>query len=277
MTSQQTKTADQDSAVAGFYDDLSRYYHLMHEDWHAWCEQDAAMIDGRIRDTLAAFRAPEETRVLDCAAGIGTQAIGLHRLGYRVTACDASPEALATLQDHLRDWPGGSDAGGKSARPLPSRPADFRKLEEALPGERFEVVICMANALAHMQTPEDLRAAVASMAGMLAPGGVLLLSLRPYDELLQTRPAMMPPQPSVTPERIYFQVWNWDRTEEALNTHVVMVLPDNRLLTWNTRLRAIRQAEVEAAVAAAGLTAEPSDPDAISKTKALMLTCRKAG
>lgn len=270
MTEEDVRLRDaQDAAVADFYDDLSRYYHLMHEDWQSWAEQDSAMVDGLIRASLPAFRAPEETRVLDCAAGIGTQAIGLHRRGYRITACDASEQALATLQDYLKSGPGGD--GG---RPLPSRKADFRKLEESLPGEQFDVVVCMANGLAHMQTPEDLQAAVASMAGMLAPGGVLLISVRPYDELLEERPVMIPSPPSVTPERIYCQIWNWDEGE-SLTSHFVIILPDNRMLTWKARMRAVRRAEILAAVAAAGLSAEASDAEAVGQSRSLVLTCRK--
>ncbi len=265
------RPADAATAVADFYDNLSRFYHLMHEDWEAWAAQDSAIVDATIRATLPGYRSPAETRVLDCAAGIGTQAIGLHRLGYRVTACDASDQALATLQDHLRQGPGGD--GG---RPLPSAQADFRKLEDSLPGQRFEVVICMANALAHMQTPEDLQAAVASMAGMLSPGGILLLSVRPYDDLLRDRPAMTPPQPSVTKERIYFQVWNWD-AGESLTSHVVIILPDNRMLTWNTRLRAIRRAEIEVAVTHAGLRTKSTPPNAKDgRPGALLVTGYKA-
>jgi glycine/sarcosine N-methyltransferase len=152
---------DRDAEVAGFYDRLSRYFHLIHADWWDSVRRDAATVDRLIRRYLPNFTDPASTRLLDCAAGIGTQSIGLHRLGYDVLACDASAEALETLQEHLAKDPEGRQ------RPLPTRQADFRKLPETLPGERFDVVIALDNSIAHMLTNADLEAALASMGAMV--------------------------------------------------------------------------------------------------------------
>ncbi|RDI27892.1 hypothetical protein [Lentzea flaviverrucosa] len=54
--------------TGAFYDDLSGTYDLMFPDW------DASM--ARQASQLAEF-IPAGARVLDCACGIGTQAIGL--------------------------------------------------------------------------------------------------------------------------------------------------------------------------------------------------------
>lgn len=226
-----------DAEVAGFYDRLSRYFHLIHADWWASVRRDAATVDRLIRRHLPHFTEPAKTRLLDCAAGIGTQSIGLHRLGYDLLACDASAEALETLQEHLAEDP------EASRRPLPTRQADFRKLPETLPGERFDVVIALDNSIAHMLTNAELEAALASMGAMLKPGGIVLVALRPYDQLLQERPLLMPPQPSVTPERISYQVWRWSQTD-LLTPHLFLILPDDRVLTWHTTLRAITLKEV---------------------------------
>jgi SAM-dependent methyltransferase len=228
---------DRDAEVAGFYDRLSRYFHLIHADWWDSVRRDAATVDQLIRRYLPNFAGPASTRLLDCAAGIGTQSIGLHRLGYDILACDASAEALETLQEHLAKAP------EASRRPLPTRQADFRKLPETLPGERFDVVLALDNSIAHMLTNADLEAAFASMGAMVKPGGIVLVALRPYDQLLQERPLVMPPRPSVTPERISYQIWRWSETD-LLTPHLFLIFPDDRVLTWHTTLRAITLAEV---------------------------------
>ena len=62
----------------GFYDELADAYHLVFEDW------DAAMRrQGRLLAALLPPPAAAEP-VLDCACGIGTQALGLAAPGYAV-------------------------------------------------------------------------------------------------------------------------------------------------------------------------------------------------
>ena len=64
------------------YDDLSPYYHLIFQDWHAAIKRQAEIISQLLPS-------PQETGpVLDCACGIGTQALGLAALGYEVEGTD---------------------------------------------------------------------------------------------------------------------------------------------------------------------------------------------
>src|SRR5262245_21589797 len=71
-----------------FYDELAESYHLIFDDW------DAAIL--RQRDVLARLLpAPANgKRVLDCACGIGTQAIGLAMLGFSVEGSDPSDASI---------------------------------------------------------------------------------------------------------------------------------------------------------------------------------------
>jgi SAM-dependent methyltransferase len=243
-----------DGEVAVFYDRLSRYFHLLHADWWATVARDAATIDRLIRARARNFGGPAGYRILDCAAGIGTQSIGLHRLGYDVVACDASAEALETLQEHLA-----KDAEA-SRRPLPTAQADFRKLPEVLPGERFDCVIAFDNSVAHMLTNDDLAAALSSMGAMTKPGGFIAVALRPYDRLLRERPVLWPAKPDVTPERIAFQAWRWSETD-LLTPHLFLILPDDRVLTWHTTLRAITLGEMTATWQRLGWQAEALQPE----------------
>ncbi|MDH3592967.1 MAG: SAM-dependent methyltransferase, partial [Planctomycetota bacterium] len=65
--------------AAGFYDALAAHFHLIHADWDASVELQGEQLDGVIQEF-----APGARTVLDCACGIGTQALGLAARGYAV-------------------------------------------------------------------------------------------------------------------------------------------------------------------------------------------------
>ena len=74
-----------------FYDLLARDYHLLYPDWEQAIRAQAAALSGLIE----AAHAGAKGTVLDCACGIGTQALGLAALGYTVTGSDISPKSVA--------------------------------------------------------------------------------------------------------------------------------------------------------------------------------------
>jgi SAM-dependent methyltransferase len=78
-------------SVQRCYDGIAAEYHLMFTDWRAEVVRQGEVLDRLIRRQvgLAAHT------VLDCACGIGTQAIGLAMRGYAVHATDLSPAAVA--------------------------------------------------------------------------------------------------------------------------------------------------------------------------------------
>lgn len=65
---------------------------------------------------------------------------------------------------------------------------------------RFDAVVCAYNALPHLLTAEDVRAALAETRRVPRPGGLLLLSTRPYGELRRTRPASEAPRVRTGPD-----------------------------------------------------------------------------
>jgi 2-polyprenyl-3-methyl-5-hydroxy-6-metoxy-1,4-benzoquinol methylase len=82
-----------EASVVRFYDEFAADYHLAYGgNWESAVERQAAALDRLIRDVL-----PDGRSVLDCSCGIGTQAIGLARLGYRVTGTDVSAGEIAEL------------------------------------------------------------------------------------------------------------------------------------------------------------------------------------
>ena len=69
-----------------FYDSMAAQYDRLFLDWQATTREQAEILD-RI---FSGFGFGRDATLLDCACGIGTQAIGLAALGYRVTASDIS-------------------------------------------------------------------------------------------------------------------------------------------------------------------------------------------
>ncbi|MFE3878625.1 methyltransferase domain-containing protein [Kitasatospora sp. NPDC059146] len=228
-----------------FYDDLAEDYHLLYGDWNASLARQGAALDALVREHLG--EGPAE--VLDCACGIGTQAIGLAALGHRVTGTDLSPVAAARAA---------AEAAARGLRLLAAA-ADMRELP--FPDGRFDVVVCADNALPHLLAAEDVRAALAEMRRVLRPGGLLLLSTRPYDELRRDRPASTPPQTAELDGRrsVLFQLWQWHEDGERYGLELFRLLPDDTG-QWRTTVRrssywALTQDQLSAFAAEAGLTA----------------------
>jgi len=97
--------------------------------------------------------------VLDVGCGDGTYAVAAARAGARVTAVDRLAAAVEAARRNAAD----------AAVPLELRVADALALP--FPGERFDVVLAVT-VLCFVPEP---RRAVAEMARVLRPGGVLVL------------------------------------------------------------------------------------------------------
>lgn len=183
--------------VQTFYDSMASHYDKLFLDWQAATREQAVILDKIFRDN--GF--DRSARILDCACGIGTQAIGLAALGYSVTASDISEGEL----DQARER-----AMGNQVK-IPFVRADFCALEERFP-EQFDGIIAMDNALPHMLTHEALDTAIGSITDRLAPGGIFVASIRDYDALLLDKPPYSPPyiHRTETGQRVSFQTWQWE-------------------------------------------------------------------
>ncbi|MEU6239083.1 class I SAM-dependent methyltransferase [Kitasatospora sp. NPDC047058] len=201
-----------ESPVARFYDRLAADYHRMYADWEAGIARQGASLDALIRGRLGDVPA----EVLDCACGIGTQSIGLAARGHRVTATDLSAVAAARAAQ---------EADGRGLR-LAVAAADMRRLPVA--DGRFDVVVCADNALPHLLAEDDVLAALGEMRRALRPGGLLLLSTRPYDELRAVRPSSTPPQVSADAHgrrTVTFQLWQWHEDGERYDLELFQLTP----------------------------------------------------
>ena len=183
--------------VKDFYDQLASNYHLIFEDWEASIHRQAAVLGAILEKECGS---PQTVRILDCACGIGTQALGLAKLGFHVTACDLSPSAVERTRKE-------AEKRGLSVRAFV---ADMLDLTEVPDGE-FDAVICMDNSLPHLESEEQLLRAAAQMRRKLRPGALFMASIRDYDSLVQEKPMVQGPNfySDDKGRRIVHQVWDW--------------------------------------------------------------------
>ncbi|MGD1216867.1 class I SAM-dependent methyltransferase [Streptomyces krungchingensis] len=211
-----------ETSVARFYDELADDYHLIYPDWDASTRRQGEALDALI--------GMEHAQVLDCSCGIGTQAIGLALHGHRVTGTDLSPRAAARA----------AREAGRRNLSLCTAVADMRYLPFA--DGRFDAVVCADNALPHLLTEQDVHAALAEMRRVLRPGGLLLVSTRPYDDLRRERPASMPPQvhghadgADGEERTVTFQLWHWHDDGEHYDLEHFQLLPTGG--EWRVQVR----------------------------------------
>ena len=179
-TSHRPSTPSQRAAATGpadFYDALASDYHLLFPDWWTAAQRHGEVISRVLIDRDV--RPP--ARVLDCTCGVGTQALPLAALGYRITGTDLSRRAVERARQEAQS----------RGIPVFLSCADVRAVRAAVTGT-FDAVISCDNSLPHLLTDLDLRRAVASIRACLSDGGIFVASIRDYDGLRQTRPVGVP-------------------------------------------------------------------------------------
>lgn len=194
--------------IQTFYDDMATSYDKLFLNWQAATREQAVILDRIFRNE--GFDAA--ARILDCACGIGTQAIGLASLGYSVTASDISDGELAQAEKQAEE----------NRVKIRFAHGDFRALSDTF-SEQFDIVIAMDNALPHMLSHHDLEAAVKSIVNQTEEGGIFVASIRDYDALLMEKPPYSPPYIHKTEEgqRVSFQTWNWEGDHYRLIQYII--------------------------------------------------------
>ncbi|RRA47931.1 bifunctional 2-polyprenyl-6-hydroxyphenol methylase/3-demethylubiquinol 3-O-methyltransferase UbiG [Acidipila sp. EB88] len=226
--------------VLPFYDALAEHYHLIFDDWDRSVERQAGILDALLAQALSRTR----LRILDCACGIGTQALGLAARGHHVVASDLSPAQVSRA------------AREAAARQLDMRcyVSDMCDLSQ-VPDTGFDVVAAFDNALPHLSTAQLVQA-VGAMAAKLRAGGLLAASIRDYDALLELKPAVQEPSffGSEGNRRIVHQVWDWT-ARDRYTLHLYLTLQAAQ--AWSTHhfvseYRCLQRQELSAALRLAG-------------------------
>lgn len=191
-----------------FYDNLASQYDKLFLDWESASHEQAKILNKIFEDS--GF--DRNAQILDCACGIGTQAIGLAKLGYNVTASDISDGELAEARKRALS----------ADLEIRFENADFRDLSKTF-SKQFDIVIVMDNALPHMLSSEELEKAVKSIANQIKENGIFVGSIRDYDALLENKPPYSPPYIHKTDkgQRVSFQTWDWNGEHYKLVQYII--------------------------------------------------------
>ena len=214
-----------------FYDHLAAQYDKQFLDWQTATHEQAVILNKLFADS--GF--DKTAMILDCACGIGTQAIGLAALGYVVTASDISDGELAEAAERAEE---------KGVK-IRFEHADFCSLSDVF-SEQFDIVIAIDNALPHMLTNEALNTAVMSIVARMKSGGIFVASIRDYDALLDNKPPYSPPYIHKTDkgQRVSFQTWVWNGDNYHLTLYIIDDEENLQIDKFVCEYRAIRREEL---------------------------------
>jgi glycine/sarcosine N-methyltransferase len=117
--------------------------------------------------------------VLDCACGVGADALALAQQGFTVTATDGSPSMIARARPRLAPY-------ADRATVLQAR---WDELPQRLT-ERYDLAICLGNAIVHAGAgmAESLRA----IREVLKPGATLIVDSRNWELIYSSWPRIVP-------------------------------------------------------------------------------------
>ncbi len=148
-----TPTAGRSALVA--YDEIAPYYDRFtaHHDYELWVH---SLLEAVARVALA-----DKNRLLDVGCGTGKSFVPMLDRGWRVTACDLSPEMLAR-------------ARLKVGEEVELHVADVRALPRF--GE-FDLVWCLDDVINYLGDVDELESAFRGLAANVARDGVLLFDV----------------------------------------------------------------------------------------------------
>ena len=226
--------------IEEFYDSMADHYHLIFHDWEKSIDFHASVIDRLLMN----HGKRKTSTLLDCACGIGTQALGLAKLGYKVSGSDISSKEIARAK---------KEAANRSLD-IEFCVADFCFLGNFFKNA-FDIIIAMDNALPHLTENVTLTQALRSIYAQTAERGLFIASIRDYDEILKTKPSTLLPSviPTVSGKRIVFQIWEWQGTEYDFTQYIVE--DDNKnpsISKFCCRYRALTRTELTDGLLSAG-------------------------
>jgi len=217
--------------IQSFYDNLASQYDKLFLDWQSTIKEQSIILDKLFKDNGY----DNNSKILDCACGIGTQSIGLATLGYNVTASDISDGELSQARQRAT----------KNNVKICFENADFRTLSKTFSKE-FDIVIAMDNALPHMLSKSDLETAIKSITNQIASGGMFVASIRDYDVLLDSKPPYSAPYIHKTEDgqRVSFQTWNWNGDNYKLIQYIIEDGKTLKTRKFECEYRAVRREEL---------------------------------
>jgi 2-polyprenyl-3-methyl-5-hydroxy-6-metoxy-1,4-benzoquinol methylase len=214
-----------------FYNNMASQYDKLFQDWQSATREQAVILNRIFNDNGFDTSA----HILDCACGIGTQCIGLASLGYQVSASDISAGEISEARTRAK----------KNDVDIRFELADFRALAHTY-SEQFDIVIAMDNALPHMLSNKDMNAAIKSISGQTKPNGIIVASIRDYDNLLAEKPSYSPPYIHKTEkgQRVSFQTWVWKKEKYHLTQYIIEDEDTLHISKYECEYRAVLREEL---------------------------------
>jgi SAM-dependent methyltransferase len=169
--------------MAGPYENLAADYDWIFDD-------DALAHGAAIRRPAAArllARASRASAVLDAACGTGIDAAALARRGFTVWAADASEAMAGRAADRFR----------RERLAIPLLRCQWADLPAAT-SERFDIVLCLGNALVHAAGPDAMVQALAGLGQMARPGGHVVIDSRNWEKLHAERQIVQVAERAIT-------------------------------------------------------------------------------
>lgn len=222
-----------------FYDQMASQYEKFYLDWQTAMQQEAAFLS----ELFHGHGFDLSARILDCACGIGTQAIGLAAMGYAVTASDISAGEIEEAKRRAAEH--------KAA--VCFKQADFRALSDVFT-EKFDIILAMDNALPHMLSGACLKKAIGSIVNQLREGGLFVASIRDYDALLKEKPRFSPPYVHKTDkgQRVLFQTWDWMGENYRFIQYIIEDEGSATVSKFECEYRATRREEITGLLSSCG-------------------------
>lgn len=188
------KSLNSDS-VTGFYAALTPFYHLIYPDWEKGMERQALMLDEIIRENW-----DNALMVLDAACGIGTQSIGLAKLGYTLTSSDLSPEEIERAKLEA----------DKRGLTIAFSVSDMRSVYDHH-NAQFDLVIACDNSVPHLLTDKDILKAFKQFYKCTRTGGGVLISVRDYvtEDFSEQQVKLYGTRQENSRTYLIFQRWEW--------------------------------------------------------------------
>jgi 2-polyprenyl-3-methyl-5-hydroxy-6-metoxy-1,4-benzoquinol methylase len=228
-----------------FYDELSEYYHLIFKDWYQAIEWQGEFFHKLIQSIMPE-KISSDIKILDSSCGIGTQCLGLARYHYQITATDISSKSIERAKQESH----------KLNLDVNFGVADFRSLDTDVEGT-FNVVLSADNAVPHLLSDQDLQRSCSNIFSKLEPNGLLIITIRDYDELLLEKPHATTPRIMDSGKRIVFQVWDWQEDGRTYETsHFIMQDVNGNWITNvnKTMYRALQRSELSSFLISAGFS-----------------------
>jgi glycine/sarcosine N-methyltransferase len=168
--------------VSDLYADFAADYEWLFADDVIGSRPEPGATSAAGRDLLNAALAAlaPGAPVLDCACGIGTDALALAQRGFTVTATDGSSSMVARASERLA-------ASGRQVTVLQSQ---WQDLPAKLAG-RFELALCLGNAIVHTGSTPAMVESLASIRDVLAPGGRLIVDSRNWELMYSSWPRII--------------------------------------------------------------------------------------